>query len=137
MNKSELRTGDLILTTIKNDVAPFGKFVKVYIDHHNRYDDLVSGCTWFPLKSRNDEHLFEWDKVNHFGDQFVEVWRPKANIGFKENIPSVHTHDLIWKKEIKPVNTANQIQLEAVQLKAFELNEEITRLQQLIAGEQA
>lgn len=121
MKKSDLRTGDLIVTTDN------GGAVRVYLGTAN--GDIVAGCTWFPLKEYSDEHLFGWSAPSAYGSSFLEVWRPKSNKDFCDAQPNKYSHELIWKKEQR---TPEQKQLQEVMKKISELQDEAEKLQKLV-----
>lgn len=125
--KADLRTGDLIL--INDDKSHgYDSYVRVFLNTEN--GDVAAGCTWFPLKYYSDDYLFNWKEKNGCDVGFVEVWRPKHNQSFKDNIPSKVTHTLIWKKEEK---SAEQIQLDNVMQQIANLQGEADKLKELIS----
>lgn len=126
MKKSDLKTGDLIVTKS-------GKCVRVYLDTEG--GDIVGGETWFPLRDYTDEILFEHIGANHDYQQdvcFTAVWRPKANIHFKESKPADFSHNLVWEFKQK---SESQKQLDNVMAKLVELQKEAEQLQETIKKE--
>lgn len=126
MKKSDLKTGDLIATKS-------GKYVRVYLGTEG--GDIVGGETWFPLRDYSDEILFEHIGAFHeyeYDSCFMSVWRPKANIHFKESKPECFSHNLIWEFKQK---TESEKQLDLVLEKLAELQKEAEQLQETIKKE--
>lgn len=126
MKKSDLKSGDLIVTKS-------GKCVRVYLGTEG--GDIVAGETWFPLGDTSDEILFEHiDVFFHYQYDmcFMSVWRPKANIYFKESKPAEFSHTLVWEFKQK---TESQKQLDAVMEKLAELQKEAEQLEETIKKE--
>lgn len=126
MKKSDLKTGDLIVTRS-------GKYARVYLGTEG--GDIIGGEIWFPLKNYSDEILFE--HIGAFHDYqhdscFMSVWRPKANIHFKESKPDGFSHNLVWEFKHK---SESEKQLDTVMAKLAELQKEAEQLQETIKME--
>lgn len=126
MKKEDLKSGDLIVTKS-------GKCVRVYLGTEG--GDIIGGETWFPLKDYSDEILFE--HIGDFHDYqhdscFMSVWRPKANIYFKESKPAEFSHTLVWEFKQK---SESEKQLDSVMEKLAELQKEAEQLQETIKKE--
>jgi len=118
---AELVTGDLI--KLNGEKGEDDRYVRVFLNTNN--GNIVSGDTWLPLDNYSDNELFNWNKPNTFGSSFVEVWRPKSNMSFKENTPGEHTHTLIWRKHVK---TEEEIKIGLIESRINELKESLAAL---------